>query len=69
MAILTIDLTDEELGKIREYAKTNGMSAAEYVRSTAIQHIEDEENEEAYEASIAQYLLNPALYSLDEAMS
>ena len=66
---ITINLTDDELHLIENYAKVHGISVEQALKSSTLETIEDE-----YDAIIAQeaykeFLKNPVTYSSDEVWS
>lgn len=63
---LTLRVSDEDSQLIRDFAKLHGVSVSEYIRSTVMEHIEDEIDLEAYRRAKAEFEANPVTYSQDE---
>lgn len=65
---MTISLRLNEAGSMlfKKYAELHGISVSELLRRSVIEHIEEENDLQAYEEAIAEYHENPITYSLDE---
>ena len=63
---LTLRVSDEDSQLIRDFAKLHGVSVSEYIRSTVMEHIEDEIDLEAYRQAKAEFEANPVTYSHEE---
>ena len=63
---LTLRVSDEDSQLIRDFAKLHGVSVSEYIRSTVMEHIEDEIDLEAYRQAKAEFEANPVRYSHEE---
>lgn len=63
---LTLRVSEEDSKLIRDFAKLHGVSVSEFIRSTVMEHIEDEIDLEAYRQAKAEFEANPVTYSQDE---
>ena len=63
---ISLRLNEADSMLFKKYAEMNGISVSELLRRSAIEHIEEEYDLQAYEEAIAEYHENPITYSLDE---
>lgn len=67
MTTIKIQVNKDEKDLIQKYAERLGLSAAELVRSSVLEKIEDDLDRQDADAAYAEYLKNPtAVYSLEE---
>lgn len=64
--IISIRLSEADTKLFKSYAKMNGMTISELVRSSIIERIEDEYDLNLYKEAISEFDANPVTYSLDE---
>lgn len=64
--IISLRLNKKDAKLFKEYAKSNGMTLSELVKSTVLERIEDEYDLKAYNEAIAEFEKNPVTYSLDD---
>lgn len=65
-ATMTIRLDEEEKNFISEYARTFGTSVSEFMRTCALDRIEDETDLKLWNDAKAEFDANPITYSADE---
>ena len=65
-ATMTIRLDQSEKKLISDYARTFGVSVSEFMRQSALAHIEDEIDLQAWEKAKAEFDANPISYSVEE---
>ncbi len=63
---VSIELTDEELAVVKQYAKSHQSSVSKVVRHAILERIEDEFDLYVFEKSMKDFKSNPKTYSLDE---
>lgn len=63
---ISLRLNEKDTKLFKEYAKLNGMTLSELVRSSVLERIEDEYDLKAYNEAIAEFEKNPVTYSLDD---
>lgn len=63
---ISVRLSDKDATLFKTYAKMNGMSMSELIRSSVMERIEDEYDIKVYEEAMMEYLSDPETYSLDE---
>ncbi|MQS76965.1 type II toxin-antitoxin system RelB family antitoxin [Companilactobacillus halodurans] len=61
---LYLDGHDEKL--IKNYAKSKNMSVSSFLRSIAVEKIEDDIDDQLYERAVREFKENPQDISLDE---
>ena len=66
--VISIRMTDEEKRLADAYAKLNGVSLSEAIKSAYYQKIEDEYDIALADYALKEYENNPKTYSLDELM-
>lgn len=64
--IISVRLSEADTKLFKSYAKMNGMTISELVRSSVIERIEDEYDLNIYKKAIAEFNADPATHSLDE---
>lgn len=65
-ATMTIRLDSNEKKLISDYAKTFGESVSEFMRTCALERIEDELDLRAWKDAKAEFEKDPAMISADE---
>ncbi len=63
---ISLRLSPDDAQLIRDYARLHGISVSEFMRRAALEKIEDELDVRAAEKAYAEYLADPATYTLDE---
>ena len=63
---ISLRLNEADAKLFKSYAKMNGMTISELVRSSVIERIEDEYDLNLYKEAIAEFNADPVTYSLDE---
>lgn len=63
---LSIRLEQSEKDAIMAYANLHGKSAADIVRESLFEKLEDELDLHLYEVALAEYKKNPKTYTLEE---
>lgn len=63
---ISLRLNEKDTKLFKEYAKLNGMTLSELVRSSVLERIEDEYDLKAYNEAIAEFEKDPVTYSLDD---
>ena len=63
---VSLRLSEEEAGLMKQYARMNGITVSELVRKCVFEHIEDEADLRAFHAAMAEYRADPAAFTLDE---
>lgn len=64
--IISLRLNKKDAKLFKEYAKSNGMTLSELVKSTVLERIEDEYDLKAYNEAMSEFEKNPVTYSLDD---
>lgn len=65
-ATVTIRMDDTEKQFISDYARTFGTSVSEFMRTCALDHIEDETDLKLWNDAKAEFDANPITHSADE---
>lgn len=65
MATISLYLSSHDEKLIKNYAKSKNMSASDFLRSVAIEKIEDDLDNQIYEKSLQEYRDNPQDVSLE----
>lgn len=63
---LTLRLAEAEKQLLADYAKTFGMSISEFVRTTALERIEDELDLVAWKEAKREHDADPKVFTADE---
>ena len=63
---ISLRLNEADTKLLKSYAKMNGMTISELVRSSVIERIEDEYDLNLYKEAITEFNADPVTYSLDE---
>ncbi|WP_455656396.1 type II toxin-antitoxin system RelB family antitoxin [Phascolarctobacterium sp.] len=63
---ISIRLNAQEDELIKNFAKLNGLSVSEYIRSTIMKHIEDEIDLQDYKKALQEFKKNPKTYTHEE---
>ena len=63
---ISLRLNEKDTKLFKEYAKLNGMTLSELVRSSVLERIEDEYDLKAYKEAFAEFEKDPVTYSLDD---
>jgi RHH-type rel operon transcriptional repressor/antitoxin RelB len=63
---ISLRLNEADTKLFKSYAKMNGMTISELVRSSVIERIEDEYDLNLYKEAMAEFNTDPVTYSLDE---
>lgn len=63
---ISLRLNEKDTKLFKEYAKLNGMTLPDLVRTSVLERIEDEYDLNAYNKAMAEFKNNPVTYSLDE---
>lgn len=64
--IISLRLNKKDAKLFKEYAKSNGMTLSELVKSSVLERIEDEYDLKAYNEAMSEFEKNPVTYSLDD---
>lgn len=62
---ISIRLDESDTLLFKKYAKLNGITVSELIRTSVIEHIEDEYDLTTYRESLAEFQADPITYSLD----
>ncbi|MGO3146077.1 MAG: type II toxin-antitoxin system RelB family antitoxin [Leucobacter sp.] len=63
---LTLRLAEKEKKLLADYAKTFGMSVSEFVRTSALEKVEDELDLRAWDEAKSQFDANPQSLTAEE---
>ncbi len=63
---ISLRVKEEEAALIRDYARMNGQSVSEFIRSTVMERIEDEIDIQLYKEAMEEYRKDPTTYSQEE---
>lgn len=63
---VSLRLSDQDEKLFKSYAKNNGLSMSELIRSAVLEKIEDEYDLAVYREAMAEYQANPVTYSHEE---
>ena len=63
---VSLRLSDQDEKLFKSYAKANGLSLSELIRSAVLEKIEDEYDLAIYREALAEYQQNPVSYSHKE---
>lgn len=63
---ISVRLSEADTKLFKSYAKMNGMTISELVRSSVIERIEDEYDLNLYKEAISEFDADHVTYSLDE---
>lgn len=63
---VSLRLSDQDEKLFKSYAKINGLSVSELIRSAVLEKIEDEYDLATYREAMAEYQANPVSYSHKE---
>ena len=63
---ISLRLNEKDTKLFKEYAKLNGMTLSELVRSSVLERIEDEYDLKSYNEAFAEFEKDPVTYSLDD---
>lgn len=66
MPMISLRLSDSEAELFKSYADINNISMSDFLRTSALDRIEDEFDLKAYTAALAAYKKNPKTFTLDE---
>ena len=67
MALITVNVKDEALKHLEDYAERKDISVSEFIRRAVLEKLEDEEDIQAADAAYAEYLKNPVTIPFKEA--
>ena len=63
---ISLRVKEEEAALIRDYARMNGQSVSEFIRSTVMERIEDEIDIKLYKEAMEEFRKDPVTYTQDE---
>ena len=63
---ISLRVKEEEADLIRDYARMNGQSVSEFIRSTVMERIEDEIDIKLYKEAMEEFRKDPVTYTQDE---
>ena len=63
---ISLRVKEEEAALIKDYARLNGQSVSEFIRSTVMERIEDEIDIKLYKEAMEEYRKDPVTYSHEE---
>ena len=66
MALITVNINDEALNRLEDYAERKDISVSEFIRRAVLEKLEDEEDIQAADAAYAEYLKNPVTISHEQ---
>ena len=66
--VISIRMTDEEKKLADAYARLNGVTLSEAIKSAYFEKIEEEYDIALADAALKEYKKNPKTYTLDELM-
>lgn len=69
MALITVNIKDEALKILEDYAEIKDISVSEFIRRAVLEKLEDIEDIQAADAAYAEYLKNPVTIPFKEAMA
>ena len=64
--VVSLCLSEHETKILSRYAEIHNISITDVLRSSALEKIEDEMDQIAYDKAYAEYLQNPVTYTLDD---
>ncbi|MBR6713645.1 MAG: ribbon-helix-helix protein, CopG family [Selenomonadaceae bacterium] len=67
MALITVNINDEALEVLENYAEKKDISVSEFIRRAVLEKLEDIEDIQAADAAYAEYLKNPVTIPFKEA--
>ena len=65
---ISLRVKEEEAALIKDYARLNGQSVSEFIRSTVMERIEDEIDIKLYKEAMEEYRKDPVTYTHEEMM-
>ena len=65
---ISLRVKEEEAALIRDYARMNGQSVSEFIRSTVMERIEDEIDIQLYKEAMEEYRKDPVTYTHEEML-
>lgn len=63
---ISLRVKEEEAALIKDYARLNGQSVSEFIRSTVMERIEDEIDIKLYKEAMEEFRKDPTTYSQEE---
>jgi RHH-type rel operon transcriptional repressor/antitoxin RelB len=63
---ISLRMNNDDTQLIKSYAKLHGLSVSEFMRQSALEHIENEYDLSVYNDAIKTFKANPETYTLDE---
>lgn len=66
MALIKLDISDEALKNLEDYATKKEISVSEFIRRAVLEKLEDEEDIQAADEAYAEYLKNPVSISHEQ---
>lgn len=63
---VSVNLSEEALALVEEYARRQDISVSEFIRRTLLEKLEDEEDTKAADKAMEDYVKNPVSFTHDE---